>query len=256
MAFSNTTEYSGIPLPGSATGGNTYSAYQDAIFNNDGLGSLISEGQMFGAPQVPGKQAFDQGILNQALGQVGTLQGAGQQALGAANQGAAGLNALGGQLASLGGQVAGQFGQNQQFANQALQDAFDPMQAQYKANLAQLTDATNANLANAGLASSPYGASITAGAQGNFQNNWQTAQIQREQMGAQTATGLQNQQLNAQSVGGGLITAGGQLDSSALQSILQGSGLDVQAQGQAASIMAQIFGNLSETDKSSISVSN
>jgi hypothetical protein len=92
------------------------------------------------------------------------MQGAGQQAIGNANQ----LSAAG---------------------NQLYQSAFDPQTDLYQQQQQQLANQTNAYNANNGIASSPYGASVAANAQGNFQNQWQNQQLGREAQGVQAMSG-------------------------------------------------------------------
>jgi len=80
-------------------------------------------------------------------------------------------------------------GQQYQAANQLYQQAFDPQTSLYNQQLGQLNDATNASEYSRGIASSPYGASITANADSNFQNQWQNQQLGREAQGVQAMNG-------------------------------------------------------------------
>lgn len=101
--------------------------------------------------------------------------------------------------------------------------AFDPQQALYQRTQQQLQDQTNVNLANSGVASTPYGQSVLGNTLGNFNIDWQNNLLNREIQGGQAASGLYGQGLsqllnpiqeqiaNAQGMGGaasGLANAG------------------------------------------------
>jgi hypothetical protein len=260
---SSQSSWSGVPLPGNG-GDPTAISSQQLAFQNMGLSDpFLQPAQNVGANAA-------QSTLQQAQSTATALMGTGQQAQQAGIQAAQpiqqqanNLQQTGQSLVNMGQQNNGQFAQDAQYANQALQNAFDPQQAQYKANLAQLNDATQSQLTSSGLEGTPYGASIVAGADSNFQNQWQTAQIQRENTGASTAEGLQGQVLSAQqqnsadiTAGGSLMTASGQLDSSAMQSILGGYGLNEQSQQAAVTALNQIFGNLGISTSSQSSASS
>lgn len=257
MAFSASgsgqNSWSGIPLNGDPYGGQGLTNAQAAIAN-----AQTSVGGSFGLYQAqngPSRQQIDQNAMGQAQGYAGMAANAGQQGILQAGQLAGPVQGYASQLGGMGAGIANQFGGNSAYANQALQNAFDPMQNQMKAGLASTMDQTNASLANSGLASTPYGASVGAGAAGNFMNNWQTAQINRENTGANSAAALQGQQLAAQQTGGQLINQAGQLDQGAMNSILSQYGLSEQGAASAAQTLAQIFGNLGVSQSSSRSSS-
>lgn len=64
-------------------------------------------------------------------------------------------------------------------ANQVLQQGLDPQSALYTRSLQQLNDQVNANEAQRGITSSPYGASVANSAASNFGIDWQNNQLQR-----------------------------------------------------------------------------
>jgi hypothetical protein len=120
------------------------------------------------------------------------------------------------------GQNALQAGQNTwdvlaPFASPALQAGFDPQQALYQRTLQQVQDQTNAQNAMSGVASTPYGASLANQANSHFNIDWQNQQLQRQQMGAQTAEGLLGAGTNALNAGTSANQAGLQLGSGITQ---------------------------------------
>lgn len=251
-SVSGSQSFSGVNLGQSPFNTPAVSANQAGLLNAQ-LG--IGMNPIQATPGNNGNANYNYGIANQAQGYAGQAAGAGQQGIITAQSLAGGPQGAASQLGALGSSLTGQFAGNTGAAQQALTDAFDPMQAQMKAGLAQTQDATGAALSGSGLASTPYGASVLAGSAGNFMNNWQTQQIQRENTGASTATGLQNQQLASQQAGGSLIDAAGQLDQGAMNSILSQYGLSEQGAASAAQTLSQIFGNLSTSQSQSKSIS-
>lgn len=194
----------------------------------------------------PTSQAIDAGragtnrltpIGQQQVGAIGQLQGFANQAPWAANAGmgqSAGLQALAGTL-------NGAFAGNLPYASQALTNAFDPQQALYKQNLADLTDATRAGEAVRGISMSPYGAGVEANAIGRFQNDWQDRQVQRQMTGAQTATALQGQYQSGQEAAGRLINESGQLDQNNMKLQLERYGLQGETLAKAIQAMNQFI---------------
>jgi len=150
------------------------------------------------------------------------------------------------QLGALGQKMQGQFDYNTPYAQQALSDAFDPMNAAYNYYLGQTKDSVGAQEAAAGLGATPYGAATTGSAVAAFENAWQMQKLQREQLGAQTATALQNEILESQlgggqmlgeagslanqaySTSGQLLNEAGQLNLGALEGVLKAYGLQGQ----------------------------
>ena len=88
-------------------------------------------------------------------------------------------------------QLGGQGAQALQGAgNSLLQQGFDPQAALFGRTQQQLLDQSNAANASAGLGSSPYGASVTSNALGNFDINWQNNQLQRQATASNAASPL------------------------------------------------------------------
>jgi hypothetical protein len=121
------------------------------------------------------------------------------------NPGAPGFQAGANQAGQM-GQAAGanQFlqGQNQinqgnsvvPYAQQALQQGFDPQQAYYNQAFQQNTDQVRAGEEARGIDSTPYGAGVENDANRKFNTDWGFNQQQRQQIGAGTANSLFNQQ--------------------------------------------------------------
>jgi hypothetical protein len=93
------------------------------------------------------------------------------------------------QLGSQYGSVANSENNLNSAANSVLQSAFDPQNALYANNLSQLNDATNAAEYSRGIENTPYGASVQANADQQFQLNWNNQQLAREQSGLSSASG-------------------------------------------------------------------
>jgi hypothetical protein len=113
-----------------------------------------------------------------------------QGATDAAAMGRTGANAIQG----LAGQVAGQIPQLQGLAGQMggvvnplLQSGFDPRSALFNRTEGRLMDQTNAINAMSGLGGTPYGASVSANALGNFDIDWQNQQLARQAQAAGAA---------------------------------------------------------------------
>lgn len=245
MAISSS--WSGTPIQGS---GSPLTPTQYKNQQVDAWGQPI---QGTGAAIPDARQQAATGALGGAQGYAGQAAQSGQGAIAAAYANSAPIQAQASGLGSLGNSVSSEFSGNAGMADKALQQAFDPMKAQETAGLAATQDATGAALAGSGLASTPYGASVLAGSAGNFENNWQTQQIARENTGAQSAAALQGSQLSAQSTGGQLMNAAGQLDQGAMSSILSSYGLSEQGSAAAAQTLASIFGSLGISQTSSLS---
>jgi hypothetical protein len=128
-------------------------------------------------------------------------------------------------IRNLAGGLAGQFQGNLGYADQALKTAFDPQQAQFKQQLADLTDQTRAGEAARGISMSPYGAGVEANTQGRFRNDWQTAQVGRQAQGAQTATGLQAQYQSGQTAAAGMYAQAAGISQADIGLQLQAYGL-------------------------------
>ena len=78
------------------------------------------------------------------------------------------------------------------FANYLYEQGRDPNQAGYKQAFADEQQATNSQIGQMGLGSSPLGAGIATMAGNRFQNDWQTAQVDRAATAANAYTPLYN----------------------------------------------------------------
>jgi hypothetical protein len=152
------------------------SLYPRGIAQGDTLNAL-GEGAV-----GPAGQALNQGF-DPAYGQaVSGMQNNPYygQALAGAQQGAT-LGAAGAdQLGQSASQVAGT-------VNPLIQSGFDPQSALFSRSRQQLMDQTNAVNAMSGVAGTPYGASVSANALGNFDTNWQNQQLARQTSAAGAA---------------------------------------------------------------------
>lgn len=144
-------------------------------------------------------------------------------------------------IRGLAGDMAGQFKGNLGYADQALKDAFDPQQANFKQQMADLTDQTRAGLSARGIGMSPYGAGVEGNTQGRFRNDWQDRQIGREAQGASTATGLQAQYQSGQHEAAGMYAQAAGISQGDVALQLQKYGLDINASRQAADMMMKLM---------------
>lgn len=196
-------------LGGGALGQTGYNPAQTTqignALSNQAMGLLGRAGSLINNPlatQLSGLPGQAQGMINPALGlfQLGRqdaniaqrdIQRA-QNIVGQAQQG---------YFAPQGGamqQMQALNAQSQQpldpsligYAQQALQQGFDPQGALKAQQMQQLTDQLRAQEAAAGIAMTPYGAGVTGQVLGQFDLNWLNEQMQREQAAAQTAGGL------------------------------------------------------------------
>ena len=88
------------------------------------------------------------------------------------------------QGAAIGGQGATNLAAG---ANQTLSTAYDPQGALFNRTQQQTLDQSNAVNAMSGVASTPYGASVTGNNLSNFDINWQNNQLSRQQTGLASA---------------------------------------------------------------------
>ena len=79
------------------------------------------------------------------------------------------------------------------YATQALNQGFDPQQSLYNQQYQQMQDQQNAQMAQSGIAGSPYAAGLENQASTNFNNQWQNQQLARESQAANTYNTLVNQ---------------------------------------------------------------
>lgn len=143
-------------LPNLSGAGNYYSGLLQTEANNPYSAyvpqAMTTFNQQFTNPYASGYQA------------AGNAAGAQYGATGAADASAANAMTGAGNNAMTG-------------ANQVLQMGFDPQNALYQRTLQQLNDTVNANEANRGITSSPYGASVANTADSNFNIDWQNNQL-------------------------------------------------------------------------------
>lgn len=136
------------------------------------------------------------------------------------------------------------------YASQVLQTGMDPQSQLYNQTLQQVTDQSNVNNAQSGVATTPYGAGLTNQADANFNINWQNQQLNRQTqaLGAaggalQTGTGISNTGVNQMNAAPGQLVQSamlpyatysdiGQGQNQALSSLL-GLGSSGEALGQA-----------------------
>jgi len=174
---------SGIASAAAQTGA-AQPAYQQAYYQQ---ATNPYAGRAVAGSQVAGNAMVDQGNAN--LANASTFQGVPQQL--------------------------------QPYIAQTLNTAYDPQQALYHQQLQGTMDQTNAQLAQSGLTSSPWGAGIANQANQNFNINWLQSQLAREQTGANTAAGL----LGA---GGTAATTGATLGQNATNQIATGYAMPYQ----------------------------
>ncbi len=141
------------------------------------------------------------------------------QALQGAQQGAAlggaGANQLQGMAGQVGGAIPG-----------LLQAGFDPQSALFNRGQQQSLDQSNAINAMSGLAGTPYGASVSANALGNYDINWQNQQLGREAQATGAAGSAAGQAANLYGAAPGLAQASAAMPGNAytnqIGQILQG----------------------------------
>jgi hypothetical protein len=115
-----------------------------------------------------------------------------------------------------------------------MQSAFDPQSALFNRQRQQLTDQSAAANAMSGLGNSPYGASTTSNALGNFGINWENQQLGRQTAGAQAAD---PQFTGATSLAASSAALPSQTYLSQINSVLSALG----AQGKAGALGASAF---------------
>lgn len=202
-------------------------------------------------PQLPGIQESGQNALSgfgslgqyntfsQGLGQAGQVsnalfnnpyasgvQGAAGQAGPLAQQG--GLNTFG-----AGGNLFGASGA-------ALNTAFDPQNALYNRTVQELQDQQRTANAAAGVATTPYGAGLEGMTLGNFNIDWQNAQLQRQLAGLQGAGQGYGQASALQQQGPQQFVQGAQMPYAAFQGIGGNQLGALQGYGQFGQSAAQI----------------
>ena len=91
------------------------------------------------------------------------------------------------------------------YATQSLQTGFDPNNAQFNQQFGQQQQQQQVNNAANGVGGTPYAAGVSNAADQAFDLNWQNQQLQRQQTGANTATGLLTGQNQGAQTGAGLL---------------------------------------------------
>ncbi len=234
MASESTSySYTGIPLVGAPTEVPNYAA-------NYGLGMPVQPGGP--GSMIPGQPTAAAGILGQDMAGIAGLYGLQPPSgLGGA---IGGINANSGAMTGIASSLNGQVSGNLDYANKALQDAFDPQKQAYNYYLQQALSTAGAQEAQGGYAGSPYGAEVTGATAANFGNNWQTAQIGRENTGMQTATGLQNANLGYQTSAANIFNQAGNLDQAAASDYLQQYGLQGANMAAALGALTSLFSDM------------
>lgn len=232
------SSYTGVPLTQTNPALYALGGYlSGGGFGNPGAMNVnYLSSQVQPVPTVAGQE------LQQFGGQQNALYNLGNQAVSNTQAAIAPAQSAANSLSGLANTAQNQFAGNQAYANQALQTGFDPMQSQYNFYANQLTDATNSQEAARGIANTPYGAAVTGDTLANFSNQWAMNNAQRQALGAQTATSLQNQQLSSQNLAGQLFDASGNLDLNAAATMLQSYGLQGQNMQAALSDLVNMFG--------------
>lgn len=104
------------------------------------------------------------------------------------------------------------------YAQQVLDQAFDPQKALYSQQYQQMQDQQNAINSMYGLGSSPYGAGLSGQAAQTFNNNWLNNQMNREATAANIYGTMGNTAGNAYTTGANLANTG-------MQQYMTGAGL-------------------------------
>src|SRR5208283_3457861 len=234
----SSSSYSGIPLttPSQFYIPGTYGGYAPGL----GMPDQFTMGYT-----IPGQPTPAAGLLYGAEGGAQGLYGFGQQGAGAGfNSAVTGASNAASGMTGIAGGLNGATAGDLTYANQALLNAFDPQKQAYNYYLQQALSTAGAQEAQSGVAGSPYSAEVTGATAANFGNNWQTAQIGRENTGMQTATGLQNQYLGQQQAAAGILDQAGNLDLGAAGQLLQQYGLQGSNMAAALQAMTQLFGDM------------
>ncbi len=182
---------------------------------------------------LPESQSITQGLIDQS----GPLSAFG---MGTAQQFApAGVNFAGNQLGT--GQAFMGAGTGTIPGAQRLLDlGFDSNSAVYNRALQQTVDTTGANLANAGVGTSPYGQSVLGNTVGQFNTDWQNQLLNRAATGAGAAGGLLSQGAGVAGAGAGL---GASAPGQAVQSALLPYGVGTQVGGNNLGFLNQLYGS-------------
>ena len=143
-------------------------------------------------------QGINSFLQGQGQGVNSVLQGAGQNVYNQTQQNAQGLGG---------------------YANQALTNAFDPQMALYNKTFQQQQEQNLASQAQAGVATTPYGAGLSQQGNQNFDIAWQQAQLANQAQGANTASTLLGQSANQLGTGVNALTGAYGAGANALQGL-------------------------------------
>lgn len=245
---------------GSGSGGGGGSQYvpgglpaADNTFQNGMYGSadLASGARTSGIGGY--QQSFDQMNDLDYSGYTGMADRAGQA------YGQMGDTAMG-QVGQYGQQAAtamGQQGQMYDASGRVLSTAFDPQSALYSRTAQQTQDQVRAGQAARGLGNSEAGAMEEAGAMGNFNIDWQNAQLARQATGIQAAGSAQHAgmgqgrmagadmsaELAAGAAGAGYYGQAGQVPFTAHQYAAGGAGRASDELTSGYGVLQQMYGN-------------
>ena len=128
--------------------------------------------------------------------------------------------------------------------NQILSTAFDPQQALYNQLLQQSGAQTNANLAQSGLAGTPYGVNLANEANTNFNLGWQNQQLGRQATGLGAANQAFQGANQAEALSGQLLGQGANLAASGANLVGQAGQLPFQQLNQFGMQGMGTLGNL------------
>lgn len=183
-----------------------------------GIGGLSSFNTY--APNIGAVQGITGGLVNNPY--AGGYQQGANTAGGLGEMQALGQYGVGQSLTNLGTNVL------PGYAGAVMNTAFDPQQALYNRTLGQVSDQSNAALAQAGVGTTPYGAGIQGQNLANFNIDWQNQQLARQTQGLGAASSALGQ-------GGQLATAGQGLSAAAPNQYLQSAGIPYGVYGSIGS---------------------
>ena len=172
------------------------------------------------APNIGSVQGITSNLVNNPY--AGGYQAGANTAGGLGETQALGQYGVGQSLTNLGTNVL------PQYAGAVMNTAFDPQQALYNRTFGQVSDQSNAALAQAGVGTTPYGAGIQGQNLANFNIDWQNQQLNRQTQGLGAASSALGQ-------GGQLAQAGQGLSAAAPNQYLQSAGIPYGTYGSIGS---------------------
>lgn len=206
----NVTTPQGFQLPNmSGAALNAFGGIENLSGNYSNLGPGVlpfAQNTAFGLYNNPYAPMGQQGAVDAAaLGRQAALTGFG----------------TGGGLIGTGGNVTDAGMSLLPYAQPILQQGFDPQNALYDRTLQQVRDQANVNNAQAGVATSPYGAGLTDQATSNFNIDWQNNLLNRMSTAAGAAGGLTGAGAGAAMTGAGITGQGVDMMNRAPQNLVQ-----------------------------------